>query len=235
MKKLFCICFCVLMSFNHAVAQTDPPEPDFIGEVLLVGSNGETQLLQKQVSKLQTRASASMYIIGLGEVKSKLVLDGVGSTSVIDINDDFSFIVRAVDNDSDPLSIIKIFKFTPFSSSNTRKAEISSAGTFSGIESNNDYLPFTAKKYGEHSYLIKLTERKEGEYGITVNNPNNVDEKQIIVSSFSLVDMEAIRLKEKQAEEERLYNEGLKRAKAMQKEANKAARKKKREREQQPL
>lgn len=228
MKKILCICFCALMSFNQAIAQTDIPEPDFIGEVLYVSSNGEAQLLQKQIAKLQTRASASMYIVGLGEIVSKLVVEGKNSTSVIDLNDDFSFIVRAVDNNSDPLSIIKIFKFTQFSSSNTRKAEVSSVGTFTGAESNKDYLPFTAKKYGEHSYLIKLTDLQEGEYGITVSNPNNVDEKQTIVSSFSLVDKEAIRLEEEQEEKARLYYEKLKKAKEMQKEANKAARKAKR-------
>lgn len=225
MKKLFYVCVCALTSFYYANAQINVPEPDFIGEVIVVKSNGEYELLQKQISKVQTRASASMYIVGLGSVTSKLVVDGYSSTSKIDMGDDFYFIVRAVDNDSEPMSIIKIFKFASSKSNNTRKAELSSTGTFSGSESNNDYLPFTAKKYGENSYLIKLAELRQGEYGITVNNPNNIDEKSTVVSSFSLVDMAAIRAREKAAEDERLYHEGVKRAKQMQKAANKEARK----------
>lgn len=223
MKKLFCICALAALSFHWANAQTIS-EPDFIGEVLVVKNNEDAQLLQKQISKIQTRANASMYIVGIGAVKSKLVVDGISSTSVIDVNDDFYFIVRATDNDSDPMSIIRIFEFTPFKSSNTRKAELSSTGTFSGSETNkNNYLPFTAKKYGEHSYLIKLEKPRKGEFGITVSNPNAIDEKQTIVSTFSLVDKREKSLSE-QLEESR-------REAAEKREAEKAARKAKRKAE----
>ena len=65
--------------------------------------------------------------------------------------------------------------------------ELSSLSTFGGASSNNlELLPYTAKKYGESSYLITLKEKPVGEYGITVRNPNSLDEKNIIVASFGI-------------------------------------------------
>ena len=47
-------------------------------------------------------------------------------------------------------------------------------------------LSFTGRKFGESSYLITLDETPAGEYGITVSNPNNLDEKQVIVSTVAI-------------------------------------------------
>ena len=47
-------------------------------------------------------------------------------------------------------------------------------------------LSFTGRKFGESSYLITLDETPAGEYGITISNPNNIDEKQVIVSTFAI-------------------------------------------------
>ena len=49
-----------------------------------------------------------------------------------------------------------------------------------------DYLRFSAEKYGESSYRLTFDERPAGEYGIIVSNPNNVDEKMVIVSTFAI-------------------------------------------------
>ena len=34
--------------------------------------------------------------------------------------------------------------------------------------------------------MITLDETPAGEYGITISNPNNIDEKQVIVSTFAI-------------------------------------------------
>jgi hypothetical protein len=93
--------------------------------------------------------------------------------------------VRAVDNKTDPISIIKVFKLD--SKSKERRAEIAGASTFGGESSNNlKLLPFTAKKYGESSYLLTLKPEQAGEYGVIVSNPNALDEKATIVSCFGI-------------------------------------------------
>ena len=48
------------------------------------------------------------------------------------------------------------------------------------------YIGFTGKKYGESSYLLTINNIASGEYGITINNPNTVDEKMLIVSCFGV-------------------------------------------------
>ena len=100
-------------------------------------------------------------------------------------SDDFVLIVRAVDNQSDPMAVVNIFKFEK--TAKARKAELSSLNTFGGQNDNKlNYVEFTAKKYGEASYVITLKEKKPGEYGVIVKNPNTKDEKSTIVACFGI-------------------------------------------------
>ena len=62
----------------------------------------------------------------------------------------------------------------------------SAVGSFSVSSNTMDYLRFSAEKYGESSYRLTFDERPAGEYGIIVSNPNNVDEKMVIVSTFAI-------------------------------------------------
>lgn len=84
------------------------------------------------------------------------------------------------------MTIIRIFKFE--TKKKYRKAVISEVGTFSGAKGNDlEYVDFEAKKYGQSSYYLSITNTLEpGEYGIIVTNPNNKDEKQIVVSCFGI-------------------------------------------------
>ncbi|TXK70628.1 hypothetical protein [Mesonia sp. HuA40] len=95
--------------------------------------------------------------------------------------------MRAINNETDPLSIIQVFKFKK--KKKKRLAELSSVGTFSGGSSNNlDYLKFKAEKFGENSYLLSIENFERGaEYGVMVSNPNSLDEKQTIVSTFGVI------------------------------------------------
>ena len=134
---------------------------------------------------MRTRANASAYIFGIGKAKTKLIVDSPQAAVRFSANDNIRFIVKAVDNATDPISIINIFKFE--TTNKRRLAEIASASTFGSIKSNKlKRLKFMAQKYGENSYLITLPETPAGEYGITVQNPDNLDEKSVIVSTFAI-------------------------------------------------
>ena len=159
---LISILFC-----TGSYAQETVTEPDFIGEVLVLNPDNSTTPLEKATVKIKTN------------------VDGPSAQVRLHQGDDFKLIVRAVDNNTDPMSIINIFQFE--TGKKVRKAELSSLSTFGGASSNNlELLPYTAKKYGESSYLITLKEKPVGEYGITVRNPNSLDEKNIIVASFGI-------------------------------------------------
>lgn len=182
MKHLFSL-LALSLALTGAARAQKIAEPDFVGEVVHVKADGTAQKLEKQRVVTKTKAGASMYLVGMGKVKTKMNIEGGTSPVRVPAGTQLRFVVRAVDNQSDPLSIISIFAFK--ASAKARKAEMSSLGTFGGATSNKlDYVTFEAVKYGENSYLITVPSVAPGEYGITVTNPNNQDEKSTIVSCF---------------------------------------------------
>ncbi|NCC09858.1 MAG: hypothetical protein EOM31_05010 [Bacteroidia bacterium] len=180
--KLLTTLTVILFSLN---AMCQNLEPDFIGEVNLVKNDGTAMLLEKKNAQIKTKAGASMYIVGIGKIKSRLTVQGPVAATRINKNDSFKLIIRGVDNNSDPLSIISIFKFEK--KAKERRAELSSLATFGGQSDNNlNRVQYTAKKYGEACYEVIIQVIEAGEYGITVTNPNNKDEKNLIVACLGI-------------------------------------------------
>lgn len=160
------------------------PEPDFIGEVLAIHSDGTAEKLEKHNVKMRT--GAGVYIAGLAVNKSKTKILVAGSQANVRFAADepVNLIVRAVDNKTDPMSIVRVFAMK--NNRKQRSAVISAVGSFNVTSNDMEYLPFTAEKYGENSYYLTFGDAPAGEYGIIVTNPNNVDEKMIIVSAFGI-------------------------------------------------
>ena len=173
MKKILFTLFALVLASGIA-AQI--PEPDFIGEVLAIHSDGTAEKLEKHNVKMRT--GAGVYIAGLAVNKSKTKILVAGSQANVRFAADepVNLIVRAVDNKTDPMSIVRVFAMK-----NNRKQR-----SFNVTSNDMEYLPFTAEKYGENSYYLTFGDAPAGEYGIIVTNPNNVDEKMIIVSAFGI-------------------------------------------------
>ena len=179
------ILFLALCFATGSLCAQEIGEPEFVGETVVVRENGESHLLEKSTVLLRTRVNASAIIFGIGKAKTVIMVDGTTAATQLRADEDFRFIIKAVDNRTDPMSIVQIFRFA--ANKKQRKAEIASTSTFGSTKSNKlEYRPFTAKKFGESSYEITLSAKPAGEYGIIVRNPNHVDEKQIIVSSFGI-------------------------------------------------
>lgn len=148
--------------------------------------DGSAKKLEKHNVKMRT--GAGVYIAGFAASKSKtkVIIDG-GSAGVRFQNDKpIALVVRAQDNKADPMSIVRVFRMK--ANKKQRAAVISAVGTFSVTSNQMEYLPFSAKKYGESSYYLTFDQTPAGEYGIIVSNPNNVDEKMVIVSTFAIDD-----------------------------------------------
>lgn len=162
-------------------------EPEFIGETLLVKSDNSTTPLEKQLTQNRTVASTGLILSGIGKVRQQIQIEGCCANVKIGKNDDVKFIIRSVDNNTDPLSIIRVFKLEQ--KKKYRRAEIGSISSLGSSKSNNlEYVTFTGKKYGTSSYIIKLNNLEPGEYGITISNPNALDEKQTVVSTFAVIE-----------------------------------------------
>lgn len=184
-KTLILLLFCCISLPNAFAQELTVAEPDFVGEVVAVLPDNTATQLEKENIMTRTRANASAIIFGVGKAKTKLIIESPNAGVRLNKNDDICFVVRAVDNNSDPISIINIFRFE--STGKRRLAETASVSSFGSVKSGKlEHLPYTAKKYGTGSYLIKLSEKPEGEYGITVKNPNNVDQKSVIVATFAI-------------------------------------------------
>ncbi len=178
MKKITLI----LLTFIclHANAQVSIAEPEFIGQIIALTTDSTGILLGKESGQVKTKAGASVYLTGIGSVKTRITLEGAKAKVQLPKADEIRLVIRCVDNQSDPLSIISVTSFEV--KKDQRRAEIAKANTFGGSSSNTmDTIDFNAKKYGESSYLVVLSNLQAGEYGIMVSNPNAQDEKNSLM------------------------------------------------------
>lgn len=176
----------LLLSSFSLFAQVKISEPTFAGEAFIINPDQSILKLEKERIRVRTRADAGAYLTGIGKVKSKIEVIGCCSGASFTPNGAIKLVVRAVNNQIDPLTIINVFQFKK--TKNKRLAEIDSFGTFSGGSSNNlSYLEFVGEKYGEDSYLLTIPEYDiQSEYGVIVSNPNAGTELQNIVSTFGV-------------------------------------------------
>ncbi len=149
------------------------PEPEFVGEAYLIGENNNYSLLDKEVA--QTKYG----------LRNKYKIKGREANLQIDNTGTMSFVVRANDNESVPMSIITIYKLTR--SGTKRKVVVDQHGAGLSETVKKFEMPFTAEKYGKSSYLVVAKNYKSGEYAITVYNPNTVDEKKIIFNCIGVL------------------------------------------------
>ena len=176
----------VMLGGGNAMAQS--LEPDFEGEVVGVYPDGTTKRLEKQNTRIKTGGSVYVAGFAVNKTKTKVLIEGGAASVRFRSDEPLQLIARAKDNNSDPMSIVRVFKMK--SNKKQRSAVIAAAGTFNTTSNDMEYLPFEAKKYGESSYLLTFEQRPAGEYGIIISNPNNVDEKMVIVSTFGIDDPE---------------------------------------------
>lgn len=179
----------LLLSFFSVVGvyaqQVTVPEPEFADQAYLLTSNSTYVKLPRESGSIKSKAGASLYIVGIGKVKTRLTLEGKES-SVKAKPGEVKIILRAKDNQTDPESFISVFKFEI--SGKSRRAQIAEDGTFSAAKTNSlSQIPYQAKKYGECSYLLSFDNLESGEYGISLGDPNADSKKNgYKVTTFSV-------------------------------------------------
>lgn len=182
-KKLFFASAFTVLTFNLNAQIIE--EPEFIGECILIRSDNTVTPLEKQLSQERTAASTGLILTGIGKVRQQIQIDGCCANVTFKKNEDVTIIARNTDNASDPLSVIKIFKFE--SKKKYRRADLASVSSLGSAKSNNlEYISFSGKKYGESSYSLKLSNITPGEYAVIIVNPNALDQKQTVVSTFAV-------------------------------------------------
>ena len=186
MKKFFVALLMGSFSICNVNAQVKVEEPEIAEQTLLLVSDSEGVELNRESGTIKTKAGASLYLTGIGKVKSRLTLKGTTSTSSVKGTSTTRLIIKAENNNTDPESFISIFKFEI--KQKERRYQVAEAGTFSKSETNNlSSVDYKAKKYGSSSYLIVMDNLEPGEYGIIIGDPDNENTKnRMKVTTFTV-------------------------------------------------
>lgn len=161
-------------------------EPKWVGEAIVLQgvATGDTVAVptEKAIARIKTSASAGLILTGIGNIRTKISIKEGWSSTQIDSRDPIYLVVRCKDNDIDPSTFIQIVKFEE--KKRERKAELAKQNWLGNVtEGDMTYVPYDADRYGKSSYILKI-QPIEGEFGVRVLNPNDVDEKAILFYCF---------------------------------------------------
>ena len=121
MKKILLSSLVGVFSFMNVNAQITVAEPDFAEETLLLTSDDKGVLLNRENGTVKAKAGASLYLTGIGKIKSRLTLKGIHSVNETKGASTTRLIIKGKDNLTDPNSFINIFKFEVTSANSTGK------------------------------------------------------------------------------------------------------------------
>lgn len=152
-------------------------EPKWVGEVVLLDTETDTvmQPTEKSLVKIKTKQSAGRLLVGIGNIRQKIYIDGASSPVQTDPTKPITLVVKCKDNESDPSSFIQIVKFEK--GKKDRKSELFNVNWLGDTsEGNMKIVPFEADAYGKSSYILTMAPNV-GEFGVRILNPNEKDEK----------------------------------------------------------
>lgn len=173
----------LIVAFCSTISYAQTPEPEFIGEVYWEKTDGSYVKLGKEIGAYTSGVSWKYNSWNALSIE----LTGKNAKVRVPSGETIKFIIRAVDNNSDPISIITVYRFD--AKKKKRKtviAEDNSGTLMKSRTHTKNQLVFSGKKYGTSSYMIVIDDALVGEYGIVIANPNSVDEKRTIVSCFGV-------------------------------------------------
>ena len=159
MRTLFCTLIMSLVSV-FAFAQT---EPDFEMEPYVFNTADSTFATPLPC---ESAAGASLFLTGIGKVKTYYYIKGVKSSLEIDKNTSNIIINTGGTSPQQTLSIIKLETLDT-----KRRWKTGEAGSFTGASSNEDNsVVLKYKKYGENSVIVSTSALEPGEYCLAITN-----------------------------------------------------------------
>lgn len=133
-------------------------EPEFEQEAILVTSETEGIPLEIEHSKLRTTANAGLALLGIAKGSQYYQIEGPASPVTLDASayeNDLYIIIAWEDNKRSPK---RLFQIIPLEIQKKRRIYNAAKLTaFKGtVSADQGYVNFSAEKYGEHSYLIRI-------------------------------------------------------------------------------
>ena len=158
--------FAAALIGTAATAETDLPEPEYVGDIVAVEGDTITPLEKQRTS---TRARA-------GALRARSANEIAGKASPVRLAaQPLRFIVRHETNTINPTQVINVFRMSVNERRDVRFIETGSVGAFTARSMDIEFLPFSSVRYGTSSYLITLDgELDPGEYAITLDGSRDV-------------------------------------------------------------
>ena len=125
-KSIFTMLFLLLGMTTSFAQKVSVPEPEFADQTYLLTSDTEYQKLPRESGVVKTKAGASLYLVGIGKVKTRITLSGPTSSVTVPAGKDVRLIIKAANNSTDPESFINIFPFEV--KGKERRAQLAEAG-----------------------------------------------------------------------------------------------------------
>lgn len=182
--KLFTSFFLSFLIFGNIGLKAQSFEPKWVGSASALTIDGDTVALPLEKANVQvkTSSSAGVILLGIGNTRKKCVIKGGRSTVQLSPDKPIQIIVRCKENDQDPSTFIQVIKFEE--KKKERKAELANVNWLGNVtEGDMNIIPYDADAYGKSSYLLTIP-AQEGEFGIRILNPNEVDEKVPLFQCF---------------------------------------------------
>ena len=101
-KTLFTLMFMLLGMTTSFAQKVSVPEPEFADQTFLLTSNTEYVKLPRESGVVKTKAGASLYLVGIGKVKTRITLSGPTSSVTVPAGKDVRLIIKAANNSTDP-------------------------------------------------------------------------------------------------------------------------------------
>ena len=162
--KRFLSIFLLGLSIMCCYAQT---EPDFEFEPYVFNADSTFEIpLPCESAYIKAKAAASIYLTGIGKVKSYYYINGVASSLHLDKGINNIIINTGGTSPQQSVSIIKLETLQ-----SKRRWKSGESGAFTGASSNEDAsVVLKYKKYGDSSVIISTSALEDGEYCLAITN-----------------------------------------------------------------
>ncbi|MBZ0327187.1 MAG: hypothetical protein K8F54_06240 [Altibacter sp.] len=151
------------------------PEPEFIGEIVYVASDNNPVDLEMQTASIRSGKSVGRMVTGAGKNKVLVVVKGAKSPVRIKKSDTIYFVYNNGSNDITPRKVIQLLEFE--SEKKTREYLFANSSNLTGQTTQGELnlINYKAKKYGETSYLIIVSNLPVGEYAFFLGDEESRD------------------------------------------------------------
>lgn len=191
MKRIrtICVALCALFGFGVMNAQVMDAskiavaEPEFDMDALLLLNETEAVPLQIENSTVRSTYDMAVALVGVDQMNTYHQFSGGQSPITFAkeaFNHDLYLIIRWSDNSLNPNRLIQIMSVEI--KKNRRIYNVMKTSDLEGVKlSNQNLVNFTATKYGESSYLIKISSDELKRYRENNKKEMNKFGKQFII------------------------------------------------------